>query len=386
MVSAGVILKTVERCNINCTYCYYFNSNDQSYKTRKPYINSTTVDTFVQFLKQGIDELNITHLLVEFHGGEPLMQKKNDFIKMCSFIKDQIKDYSTIKSLKFALQTNGILIDLEWIEIFKKYNIGIGISLDGNQEINDQFRLDKKGNSTYDAVVKKIKLCQDANLKFGLLSVVNPTIDGREIYRHFVDTLKLEYFDFLIPDANHTSLPIYPQAEYGRFMSEVFNEWTKDNGAKPKIFIRFCINALELFLGHYSRVEGFGKRNDKVLPLICVSNNGDLGPLDDLRTCVPEMFVKKNITNTSWAEFLKDDFFSQFLHDMNTTPDACKECCWEKPCGGGAYSHRYDKKENNFSRKSIYCSSIKYFYKDVFKYFIKNGYTKDQMTALLGIV
>lgn len=39
MQSAGVILKTVERCNINCTYCYYFNSKDQSYLNRKPYIS-----------------------------------------------------------------------------------------------------------------------------------------------------------------------------------------------------------------------------------------------------------------------------------------------------------------------------------------------------------
>lgn len=272
---------------------------------------------------------------------------------MCESIRNQLENYATIKSVTFALQTNGILIDEEWIDIFKKNKVGIGISLDGNKEINDKFRVDKKRNGTYDKVIQKIKLCQDHKLNFGLLAVVNPAVSGRETYRHFVDELKLRYFDFLITDANYTNKPLYPIDAYGKFMSEVFNEWIKDNNDKPSVFIRFCVNILELFLGSYSRVEGFRKRDEGVLPLICVSNNGDLGPLDELRTCAPEMFIIYNIKNTSWKSFLQDDFFKRFLHDMSSSPYECKQCCFEKICGGGSYIHRYYETTNDFSRKSI---------------------------------
>jgi uncharacterized protein len=228
-------------------------------------------------------------------------------------------------------------------------------------------------------------LCQEHKLRFGLLAVVNPAVSGSQTYRHFVDELKLRHFDFLIPEANYTSKPLYPDDAYGRFMSEVFNEWIKDNNDNPKVFIRFCVNIIELFLGSYSRVEGFGKRDGGVLPLICVSNNGDLGPLDELRTCVPEMFVKHNIKSRSWKDFLQDDFFKRFLQDMSSSPDECKQCCFEKVCSGGTYSHRYDETANDFSRKSIYCSSLKYFYKNVLKYFLNHGYTQEQMQNFLGV-
>jgi uncharacterized protein len=126
MSTAGIILKTVERCNINCSYCYYFNSKDQSYKTRKPYITNEMVSNFIEFIKSGVNDLKITNLVVEFHGGEPLMQKKAEFASMCQSIRNQLENYATIKSVTFALQTNGILIDEEWIDIFKKHKVGIG--------------------------------------------------------------------------------------------------------------------------------------------------------------------------------------------------------------------------------------------------------------------
>lgn len=76
---AGIIIKTVERCNINCTYCYYFNKSDQAWKNRKPHISLEMIDVFNSFISQGIQDLNITNLLVEFHGGEPLLQRKDRF-------------------------------------------------------------------------------------------------------------------------------------------------------------------------------------------------------------------------------------------------------------------------------------------------------------------
>ena len=31
-----VILKTAERCNLNCSYCYFFHGGDDSYKKHPP--------------------------------------------------------------------------------------------------------------------------------------------------------------------------------------------------------------------------------------------------------------------------------------------------------------------------------------------------------------
>ncbi|WP_157956364.1 radical SAM protein [Wolbachia endosymbiont of Folsomia candida] len=381
-MKAGVILKTVERCNINCTYCYYFNKADQSWRNRKPQISMEMVDRFNDFISQGVNDLGVTDLLVEFHGGEPLLQKKHHFIQMCQKIQTTAKQLN-LNSIKFALQTNGMLIDIEWIKIFKEYDVGIGISLDGTKALNDVYRLDKKGRSTYESVVTKIRLCQENEYPFGLLSVINPEANGADVYNHFTKELKLRHFDLLLPDANYGSLPIYPPEKYGKFMVEVFDEWIKENSDNPKVFIRYCLNALELFYGNYSRVEGFGKRSPFVLPLICVSNNGDLGPLDDLRTCVPHKFIEYNISNTSWAEFLSDKFFSNFLADMENRPDECKQCCYENVCGGGTYGHRFNPSSASFNNPSVYCEGLKIFWQRIVQFLLMHGFSKEKMKQVL---
>jgi len=382
MKNAGVILKTVERCNINCTYCYYFNKADQSWRNRKPYISMEMVDRFNEFIVQGIQELGVTDLLIEFHGGEPLLQKKAHFIQMCQKIQETVSK-SNLNNIRFALQTNGMLIDKEWISIFKEYDVGIGISLDGIKSLNDTYRLDRKGNGTYDKVVSKIRLCQENEYKFGLLSVINPEANGGNVYNHFTKELKLDHFDFLLPDANYGELPTYPPEKYGQFMTEVFDEWIKENSDNPRVFIRYCVNALELFYGNYSRVEGFGKRSPLVLPLICVSNNGDLGPLDDLRTCVPHKFTEYNIENVSWSEFLSDEFFTNFLAGMENSPDGCRQCCYESICRGGNYGNRFNPINSSFNNPSVYCKGLKLFWERIIEFLLRNGFSTERLKQVL---
>ena len=125
-------------------------------------------------------------------------------------------------------------------------------------------------------------------------------------------------------------------------MIEVFEEWTKDNDHKRKIFVRFCVN-------------------------------------------VVEMFSKYNLATTSWKEFLQDDFFKSFLYNMQNIPEDCKDCCWEKVCGGGTYGHRYNDELKTFSNKSVYCDGLKMFYKRILQYFLNSGYTRAQMAQFLSI-
>lgn len=149
---AGVILKTVEVCNINCDYCYFFYGGDDSFKFHPPYISRDTVSQLSVFLEQACIDLEIDLLTVEFHGGEPLMQKKADFDWMCKKIKSMLPEKT---KLEFVLQTNGMLIDDDWINLFCEHEVGVGVSIDGPKQYNDIHRLDKRGRGTYDRVAEK---------------------------------------------------------------------------------------------------------------------------------------------------------------------------------------------------------------------------------------
>lgn len=381
----GVIIKTVERCNINCTYCYFFNMGEESYKRHPIYIPWQNIKAIVQFLKEGVTALNIDTLAVEFHGGEPLMQKREQFDKMCELITCEL---SPLVKLELGLQTNGMLINNEWIELFIKYKVGVGISLDGPKKYHDRYRLDHRGQGTYERVAEKIAFIQNHPKAhqfegIGILSVINPAFNAREIYHHFVHNLNLDAIDFLLPDFSHgDKLPAAPE-QYGEFLISLFDAWTLDDN--PRIDIRFLNSTLGAFYGKTSRIYGVGPMMPDELPLITISSAGDLSPTDELRTSCPEvMYNGSTVHNKRLADFLADEPFEKLRYAQNTLSAECLNCPWLNVCGGGGLIHRYDRKSKTFSNPSIYCSGLKMFYAHVATYLLRHGYCKDKLLAFLS--
>jgi uncharacterized protein len=137
-----VILKVTERCNIDCSYCYYFNSENKDFEYKPAHISETTILSLINFLKQAIIDHKLKEIRIDIHGGEPLMLKKERFVKMVKILRESLDNYV---HLTLHVQSNGILIDDEWIEIFKDFKIQVRISLDGTEEDNDLNRVDHHG-------------------------------------------------------------------------------------------------------------------------------------------------------------------------------------------------------------------------------------------------
>jgi uncharacterized protein len=83
MKSLSLVLKITERCNLNCSYCYYFNGLDQSYKDKPAVMSKNTLAKVIDFLLQGIKELEVDSLSIILHGGEPLLIPKLYFDYIC---------------------------------------------------------------------------------------------------------------------------------------------------------------------------------------------------------------------------------------------------------------------------------------------------------------
>ncbi|HEY2392415.1 MAG TPA: radical SAM protein [Candidatus Angelobacter sp.] len=104
-------------CNIQCLYCYQNPQRDaanisQSYDMVK--------------IKEAIELEGGPFTLF---GGEPLMLPLADLEDLWSWGHQKYK--------KNSIQTNGTLISDEHIALFRKYNVHIGMSLDGPGELND---------------------------------------------------------------------------------------------------------------------------------------------------------------------------------------------------------------------------------------------------------
>ena len=62
--------------------------------------------------------------------------------------------------LHFTLQTNGTLLDDDWIAASKRHEITVGISIGRPGEINDQFRVDHLGRGSYEKTLQGIALVE----------------------------------------------------------------------------------------------------------------------------------------------------------------------------------------------------------------------------------
>ena len=300
-----VILKITERCNLDCDYCYFFNAGDDSYRKHAALISHDTATLLVRRLKEFATAYNLQRLAIHLHGGEPLLLPKARFDRICHEIRSNL---APILDLSLTIQTNGMLIDLEWIEIFNRHGIEVGVSLDGAQVHNDAHRLDHRGRSSYRETVRGLALCQEHLRQPPMvLAVIAEDFDPREVYEHFRD-LGVERIDFLLPDLNHDNFAGDAQA-YGDFLIKVFDLMVHDEESAS---VRFIDHFLARLYGRGNFLFGAG-RDDPDYLLITVSSDGGVGPDDTLRsTKYWSGYEYRDLKRSSIEEIIQDPFVSRF--------------------------------------------------------------------------
>jgi uncharacterized protein len=105
------------KCNIQCQYCY---QNPQRDAGNVP----TTFD--VPKMKAALDRAGSNFTIF---GGEPLLVPEPVLEELWAFGLERFGSN--------GIQTNGSLIDDRFIQLFKKYSVNVGISVDGPEDLND---------------------------------------------------------------------------------------------------------------------------------------------------------------------------------------------------------------------------------------------------------
>ncbi len=103
-------------CNIACTYCYQQPQRDAR-NVRARYD--------IELMKAAVERDGGPFTLF---GGEPLLMPLDDL--------EELFRWGHTKFGRNSVQTNGTLITDEHIELFKRYDVMVGISIDGPDELN----------------------------------------------------------------------------------------------------------------------------------------------------------------------------------------------------------------------------------------------------------
>ncbi len=342
-----VLVKLASRCNINCTYCYWFRDAEVY---RKPAVLTAEAESaFCERLEQHIEEFGLEHFILVFHGGEPLLFPKHRFIELQE--KLLAIEHRTGCRIERGVCTNAILVDREWAEIFKTYGVMVSVSLDGPREINDRHRVDFKGKGTHADVLLGIECLRANGVDPGLISVCNPATDPEQIVSYVVEELGIKQFDILPPDATHSDNP--PQiADY---FIKLFDVWF-DRFAAQGVRIKTLDSIIQGLLGNLSVSDTVGLGPIETVTLM---TDGSLEPLDVLRivgdgSTKTDSSVLKNVLQ----DVQSDPRWREAYEASLRLCDTCLKCEYLDACGGGHLAQRWSR-ERRFDNPSVYCESWK---------------------------
>ncbi len=328
-------------CNLDCSYCFYVKKTALYPGQRR--MSDVVLESFV---KQTIESTPGRDVAFAWQGGEPTLMGVEFFERAVVWQRQ----YGVGRRISNAFQTNGTLLDDRWGSFLHTNKFLVGVSIDGPKRLHDSQRVSRRGEGSFDAVLRGLAYLQKHRVETNLLTVVSARNAAHpEVVYRFLRKTGVRHFQFIplveraAPDTEDLeSVPeettvtpesVSPQA-YGDFLCRVFDEWRRQDVGK--IFVRDFEDMLGIWLGQPStqcvRSSGCGRA-------LALEQNGDVYACDHY---VYRTHRWGNLLQTPLAEIVDSPEAQQFGRDKSATlPRQCRECRWLAACYGGCPKHRF---------------------------------------------
>ncbi|WP_419779257.1 anaerobic sulfatase maturase [Maridesulfovibrio sp.] len=349
-----LIKPTGPDCNMACSYCFYLDKSSLFKETPTYRMSGELLEELIrQAMNQSGEQVSFI-----WQGGEPTLMGL-DFYRRCIELQQKYGQRQTVGN---GLQTNGLLINEDWISFLKKYPWLVGLSLDGPEHVHDHYRRSRKGKGTWGKVSANAKEMLSAGLAVNALIVVNDhsVRFADEIYEYHknLGLTHMQFIPCVETDRNDPSrlLPFsVPAEKYGHFLCRIFDNWMDDfYGRTPTTSVRMFESLFHLYIGYPAPECTLLKECGCY---ITVEHNGDVFCCDFY--VQPEWHLG-NIRQTSLTEMLNSKRQSTFGYRKACLPKECTKCRWLPLCRAGCPK---DRLGNTKGKPSNYlCPAYKIFF------------------------
>jgi uncharacterized protein len=346
------IVKLHSRCNLSCHYCYVYHHVDQSWRDRPMVMSGRTTAALAARIGEHARDHALEKVFVVLHGGEPLLAGPDRIAEVITAIRAAAPS----TSVDVTLQTNGTLVDDRFVEVFRRHRVGVGVSVDGGREANDQHRRFADGRPSFALAVQGIDRMRAAgDVWTGLLCTVDLSNDPLQVYEDLL-ALGPPSVDLLLPLANWVHRPPGhdPAATpYADWLIQVFDRWF--DAPVRETGIRLFESIISLLLGGPSDTEAVGLDSAAA---ITVETDGSLEVTDALKTTAPGLgALGMSVHRHSLDEAMRHPAVLATERTLVKLARGCRACPVVRVCGGGQYSHRFDP-EGSFGYPSVYCRDL----------------------------
>lgn len=156
-----ITFQVTEDCNLRCTYCYQINKSKKvmSLEDAKKFIDTIIADSYKE--DSLVSLKNTRAVIIEFIGGEPLLETKliREIVNYFEYRCIQEKHPWAINHI-FSMISNGVNYfsnETQKLLTETKGRMSFSISLDGNEELHDACRVFSDGRGSYKIAEKACK-------------------------------------------------------------------------------------------------------------------------------------------------------------------------------------------------------------------------------------
>ena len=144
----AITLKPTNGCNMRCRHCYHAEEGFDA-----TVMNPEHAKKMMLIASQEYDEIHVV-----FHGGEPTLWGLENFRSVLDYQK-VLSEKAGNLVFKNSIQTNGLLINDEWMGFLRENKFAIGVSFDGPH--NDDLRMNtSKVYANLNPFVVNVALCE----------------------------------------------------------------------------------------------------------------------------------------------------------------------------------------------------------------------------------
>lgn len=316
MKRIAITLKPTHACNMRCKHCYHA-SEGFATDQLKPEAAMKMLDV----VSNEYDQISVS-----FHGGEPTLWGIDNIRCVLEHEKLILAQKPNVK-FKNMIQTNALLLNKDWFDMFKEWDFVVGTSFDGPH--NDDLR------SNTETVYRNLKAMQATGVKFGTLCVetgksIDSTLKTYEWFKREGINYKILALFMSGAAVDHVDLELDINV-YVDHLAELYKVWLFDKDCN--IMMRTCEDLLKVSDKLYCLQYGGTCLHQR----ICLNPDGKIYPCgrpytDDF--CLGHIDTFESVR----AAFLTPAY--QSIVQMHAKRIAqCKEKCkFYGVCNGGCIS------------------------------------------------
>ncbi|TAN46194.1 MAG: TIGR04083 family peptide-modifying radical SAM enzyme, partial [Candidatus Methanoperedens sp.] len=326
-----------------CSYCW---SSDE----RSPIMSIETIKEVVKWLKDFRNE----PVTFTFHGGEPLLAGAKFYREALPLLTEGL---SHLKPA-LAMQTNLWKMTPELAHILADYDIPIGSSLDGPQEITDH----QRGKGYYDKTLDGYVIATENGLKVSFIcTFTSYSIKFKEdIFNFFLENglnLKLHPALPSIRSDDPGKWALAPE-EYGELLEYLLDKYLENLG---KIEIMNIDHMCKCVLTNKGTVCTF---------VDCMGDTFAVGPDGSIYPCyrfvgIPEYVMGNVYDHPSIEDLSRSDAWKLMFRFKDYVDKNCGECKYIKFCRGGCPYNAIVPTDGEIKGVDPHCIAYKRIFKEI---------------------